>query len=114
MPSSEPKTLMLVFFATWVALIVGLTFFRYQAPVELRRRLRVPIALAVPTLFLLFVVQIMGANMPWFMIVAVIVITAMNITTQRVCAKCGADARNPNIFSFTPPAHCQKCGAKLD
>ena len=101
-----------VFFATWIVLVLASLVFRYAAPIPLRQKLRVPIAVGMGALFMVFMSLIMGPEKAIVGILPVGLIIAMNITGSRICPNCGAENRNPNIFAFTPPQYCQTCGAK--
>ena len=108
--TTEP--IILVFFATWIALAFASLVFRYAAPIPLRQKLRVPLAIGTGTLFLVFIGLIMGPEKAIFGILPVGLIMAMIIRGTRICPNCGVENRNPNIFAFTPPLFCQKCGTK--
>ena len=94
-------------------MILASAVFRYTAPIPLRQKLRVPIVVGVGALFLIFLGLIMGPT-AILGILPVGLIMAMNIRGTRICSNCGAENTNPNIFAFTPPRHCQKCGTKHD
>ena len=113
--NAEPTPpIVYVFFATWIVLGVALLVFRYTAPIPLRQKFRVPITVSVGTLFIAFLGAIMGPEKATLGIPIVALIMTMNIRGTRVCPNCGAENRNPNIFAFTPPQYCQKCGTKHD
>lgn len=101
-----------VYFATWTVLVLASVVFRYTAPIPLRQKLRVPIAVVVGTLFVVFLGFIGGPGMAIIGILPVGLIMAMNVRGTRICSNCGAENMNPNIFAFTPPRYCQRCGTK--
>jgi hypothetical protein len=112
MDGERTPPIVYVYFATWAVLILASLVFRYTAPIPLRQKLRVPITLVVGALFSIFLGIMMGPEKAIVGILPVGLIIAMNIRGTRICSNCGTENRNPNIFAFTPPLYCQKCGTK--
>lgn len=112
MSEKEVEPIIYAFFATWIVLALATLVFRYTAPIPLRQKLRVPLAVGTGTLFLVFMGLIMGPERAIVGILPVGLIMAMIIRGTRICPNCGAENRNPNIFAFTPPLYCEKCGTK--
>jgi len=98
-----------VFFGVWVALGILSLFFFLNKDAALKRKVWPAFTIATGILFIGFL-WAMGASSPLF-VIAVVIITVLNLRAAKFCDACGKTLmmRNP----LSPPQYCAKCGAKL-
>jgi hypothetical protein len=100
-----------VFFSCWILLAIALGVFYKKASYETKRSLHPFIMIGVGILFLAFSEGISHGTVPVFFILAVVLITFLNIRLTQFCPRCGATIRPQG---FSRPKFCPKCGAELE
>ncbi len=109
-------TLLLVYFAIWLALAIGTFFlFRGKDP-AFKRRWHRPVTLVTASIIcgmLVLMVALMGhwGATIFFLAVSVFMIWVGAFQT-RVCLGCGRASQPRNLF--TPEKFCSKCGTALE
>jgi len=112
MDPSQAARVFPIFVATWVVLGVGsFAFFHYSKNVELKRKVWPIMTIGVGALFIAFV-WLMGIKKEglYFMVPAVVLITALNLKGTKFCSGCG---KTLYAQPFSSMEFCPKCGNKL-
>ncbi len=99
-----------IFMVCWVVLGIGVGIFYKRATYATKKSAHPFLVIGFGVVFLGFTEWLMRWNVPWFFIVALIVITFLNIRNTQFCSGC-----NATIYprGFTRPLFCSKCGVAL-
>ena len=104
---SEQETFA-IFVAVMGTLAIAQYFFFERAPVNFKRQWRPWVIVGNAVVFSIFAVVMVPAAL-WMVVLFVPIICWLQFRSTRICS-CGATLYGNG---FSPPAFCQKCGAKL-
>jgi ribosomal protein S27AE len=98
------------FMALWILLGIASAIFYRKASYQTKKTAHPYIVAGFGIIFLAFVEWFAHGDVPVFFVVAIIVISFLNIRLTRFCSRCGATIfqRGFSRFKF-----CPKCGAEL-
>ena len=100
-----------IFAAFWIALgIASSAFFYLSKNASLKRQIYPPFIVGCGLLFALSA-WLLTPNVPWFILVMIIVITFLNLRSVKFCDACGKTIHSSNPFSQVKL--CPKCGAPI-
>ncbi|MGA2903847.1 MAG: hypothetical protein ABSD98_08445 [Candidatus Korobacteraceae bacterium] len=100
-----------IFFVCWIALAIGSWIFYSKASYATKKAAHPFILTAAGIAFIGFAEWIFHWRLPWFFVVAVVVIIFLNFRLTRFCPQCNATLYGGG--GFFRPNFCSKCGAKL-
>lgn len=107
---STVPTFFLAFFVCWVLFGIGSWIFYAKASYETKKKWHPFIGVGTGLAFLAFAEWITNGYLPWFFVLAVVLIIFLTIRNTQFCPRCGA-----TLYSrgFARSRFCAKCGADL-
>lgn len=96
--------------ACWVFLGIASWLFYNKASYQTKKSAHPLIVIGSGAAFVGFAEWISQGKLPWFFVVAVVVIIFLNIRNIQFCPRCNATIY---MYGFSRPDFCPKCGAKL-
>jgi hypothetical protein len=97
------------FIACWIAVGIATAIFYAKASYETKKAFHPFIVSATGVIFLGFAESITRGKLPWFFVVALVVIIYLNIRNTQFCPQCNATIR----AGFRRRSFCSRCGADL-
>ncbi|WP_283132287.1 zinc ribbon domain-containing protein [Enterovibrio norvegicus] len=109
----SPDEIFPIFFGTWVILgIISFAIFFLGKNAELKRKLWPPFVIGTGVLFIGFIYAMgLQGQALYIMVLAVILITFLNLRSAKFCDACGKTIISQNFL--IKPKFCSKCGEKL-
>jgi hypothetical protein len=98
------------FIVLWISLGIAAAVFYSKASYRTKKAAHPYIAAGFGLLFLAFVEWFTQGKLPVLLVVAVILISFLNIKMTQFCAQCGATV---HLRRFSRARFCAKCGAEL-
>lgn len=99
-----------IFMVGWILLGVGAAIFFKKAVYTTKKSAHPILVIGFGAVFLAFTEWITRGNVPWFFIVALVVIAFLNIRNTQFCSRCNATVYPRGL---SRPLFCSKCGAEL-
>ena len=114
MSEGPDSPLFMAFVVGWMALgIASWVFFAFNRNAALKRRVWPVVAVGTGALFVAIVWHMTSTpDVLVFMVLAVLVITLLNLRAAKFCGACGRTHWNQNPFGSVD--FCSKCGARFE
>ena len=100
-----------MFFVSWIGLGICIAIFYKRAAYRPKKAAHPFIVIGVGVVFFAFAEWVMAGKVPLLFVLAIALITFLNIRNTQFCPRCNATIYR---HGFSRPSFCSKCGGPLD